>query len=281
MLIKKLTLTTAMILVALAFAAGGASLNYRAHAGETANQRQDAAKDDQSKPAEAPKADQPKSTEAETAKDEQAKPIDPPKENQPKSTDAPTPKDEQPGPADRPTEENPRAQDNDKDPPQGGEANASPLSEEGWQSRQRKVECGVYTFTTLRTGKAALAYNAPTREVKAVRLHSMKDESLWVTPVVVGSTNKELVALGVKGSKITRVALFNLKSGKWTPLDLDEPVNGAVWPMSFGPDTVAYEVGDFLYLYNPEEGRMGSSGPPNDHRRQAGTRCNQSSAVSG
>jgi hypothetical protein len=60
------------------------------------------------------------------------------------------------------------------------------------------------------------------------------------------------VALGVKGSRITRVALFNLKSGKWTPLDLDQPVNGAVWPMSFGPDTVAYEVGDFLYLYNPK-----------------------------
>ena len=172
------------------------------------------------------------------------------KDEQPKSTDASTPKDDEPGLADRPKEENPRAKG--IEPAQGGEANAAPLSEEGWQSRQRKVECGVYTFTALRTGKAALAYNAPTREVKAVRLHSMKDESLWVTPVVFGSTNKDLVALGVKGSRITRVALFNIKSGKWTPLDLDQPVNGTVWPLSFGPDTVAYEVGDFLYLYNPK-----------------------------
>jgi len=250
MLINKLTLTTATILVAVALAAGGTSLTYRAHAGEPANQKQDAAKDDQSKPAEAPKADRPKSTEAATPKDEQPKPTDTPKDDQPKSADAPTPKDDQPKSADIPKEDVPRAKD--MEPAQGGEANSSPLTEEGWQSRQRKVECGAYTFTTLRTGKAALAYNASTREVKAVRLHSMKDESLWVTPVVVGSANKELVALGVKGTRITRVALFNLKSGKWTPLDLDQPVNGAVWPMSFGPDTVAYEVGDVLYLYNPK-----------------------------
>jgi hypothetical protein len=101
----------------------------------------------------------------------------------------------------------------------------------------------------LRTGNAALAYHAATREVKAVRLNATKEQPLWVTPVVM---NDQLVALGVQGPRITRVALFNLKSGKWTPLDLDQPVNGGVWPMSFGPDTAAYEVGEYLYLYNPK-----------------------------
>jgi hypothetical protein len=97
-----------------------------------------------------------------------------------------------------------------------------------------------------------LAYSAETREVKAVRLYATKEQPLWVTPVVINSSNDPLVALGVRGPRITRVALFNLKSGKWRPLDLDQPVNGVVWPMPFGPDTAAYEVGDFLYLYNPK-----------------------------
>jgi hypothetical protein len=103
----------------------------------------------------------------------------------------------------------------------------------------------------LRTGNAALAYNAATREVKAVRLNATKEQPLWVTPVVIETANDKIVALGVRGKRITRVALFNVKSGQWKPLDLDQPVNGVVWPMSFGPDTAAYEVGDVLYLFNP------------------------------
>ncbi len=265
MLIKKLTFTTTILLVAVALTAGGTCLTYRADAGEPANQQKDsekpkehstpvkAAQEDipppaeQSKAAEGPKADQPKPAEA--PKDEIPPPGEQPKPAEGTKEEIPPPRDH-PKAAEASKEDIPPPKDTaavpDEDPP------SSPLSEEGWQSHQRKVGCGAYTFTALRTGKAALAYNASTREVKAVRLHSMKDDSLWVTPVVVGSTNKELVALGVKGSRITRVALFNLKSGKWTPLDLDQPVNGAVWPMSFGPDTVAYEVGDFLYLYNPK-----------------------------
>jgi hypothetical protein len=112
------------------------------------------------------------------------------------------------------------------------------------------VECGAYSFTALRTGSAVLAYNAATQEVKAIRLSTMKEQPLWVTPVVIKSANDQIVALGVKGSGITRVAAFNLKSGKWTPLDLDQPVNGSVWPKSFGPVTAVYEIGEFLYLYN-------------------------------
>ena len=81
MLLNKLKLATAMLLVALALAAGGTSLTYRAHATEPAEQTKDAEKsteqsnaaevvqeeipppDEQPKPAEPPKAEQPKRVE--------------------------------------------------------------------------------------------------------------------------------------------------------------------------------------------------------------------------
>ena len=179
--------------------------------------------EEQPKPTDAPKEDQPKSAEAS-------------KEDQPKSVEAPTPKQDEAKPAKASTEEKPPI-----------------LLAEGWRdTHQRKLEHGAYTFTATRTGNAALAYNAATREVKAVRLGTTKEQPLWVSPVVMEFSNDQVVALGVRGKKITRVALFNLKSGKWPPLDLDQPVNGGVWPMSFGPDTVAYEVGDLLYVFNPK-----------------------------
>jgi hypothetical protein len=226
MLINKLTLTTAMLLVVLALAAGGTSLTYRAHATEAANQKKDSEKPrGPSNPAEAVQAETP-----------------PPKDDQPKPTEAS--KDDQPKPTEAPK---------DQERVTKGETKPATLVVENWTSNyQPKVDCGVYSFTALRTGNAAVAYNATTREVKAVRLRASKEKPLRVTPVVIESSNPQVVALGVKGEGITRVALFNLNSGKWVPLDLDQPVNGAVWPMSFGSDTMAYEVGDVLYLYNPK-----------------------------
>jgi hypothetical protein len=222
MLFNKLTLATAMLLVALALAAGGTSLTYRAHATEPANPEKDSEKPQEpSNPAEAVQKEIP------PPKD-QPKPAEPPKE------DIPRPKDPE------------RVTREEMKPPS--------LLAQSWRGgrQQAKAECGAYSITASRTGNAALAYNAATRVIKAVRLNATKEEPLQVTPVVIGSSNDQLVALGVQGSRITRVALFNLKSGRWTPLDLDQPVNGAVWPMSIGPDTAAYEVGDILYLFNPK-----------------------------
>ena len=94
MLINKLKLSTAMLLVALALAAGGTSLTYRAHAGEPANQKQDSEKPrDQSNQAQAVQ-------EEIAPPKEQSKPAETAKENQPKSTDAAAPNGEQSKPAD-------------------------------------------------------------------------------------------------------------------------------------------------------------------------------------
>jgi hypothetical protein len=55
--------------------------------------------------------------------------------------------------------------------------------------------------------------------------------------------------LRLEGPKITRVAVFNAESGKWAPLDLDEPASGVVLPMALGPGAVAYQAGRFVYVY--------------------------------
>src|SRR5262249_37738314 len=176
--------------------------------------------------------------------EDQPKPAEAPKEDQPKSTEAPAPIQDQPKPAEAPKEDIRRPKDPERVTREQVKPSTLLVGDFGdWPgNRQRRVECGEYSFTTLRTGNAALAYNAATREVKAVRLNATKEQPLWVTPVVIGSANDKIVALGVKGARITRVALFIVKSGQWKPLDLDQPVNGSVWPQSFGPDTTRYAV---------------------------------------
>jgi hypothetical protein len=235
MLLNKLQLTTAMLLMVLTLAAGGTGLTYRAQATEAVNQKNDAqSPNEELKPTEVPKEDQPRATEA--AKQDIQRP------------------EEQPRPTEAAKEDLQRPKDSERTTREEMKPSALLVGDFGdWPgTSQRTVVCGAYSITALRTGNAALAYKAATREVKAVRLNATKEQPLWVTPVIIKSSNAQLVALGVKGSRITRVAVFNVKSGKWTPLNLDQPVNGSVWPKSFGPDTPAYEVGEFLYLFDPK-----------------------------
>jgi hypothetical protein len=43
---------------------------------------------------------------------------------------------------------------------------------------------------------------------------------------------------------------FDIKSGKWSPLDLDEPASGVVEPMDLGHGAAAYQVGRLGYVYH-------------------------------
>jgi hypothetical protein len=71
-------------------------------------------------------------------------------------------------------------------------------------------------------------------------LNATKEQPLWVALLVIRSSEDRLLALGVKGSRITCVGDFNVKAGKWTPVDLDWPVDVSVWPTKrFGPDAPA------------------------------------------
>ena len=94
----------------------------------------------------------------------------------------------------------------------------------------------------------AFAYSPETREVKAVRLNATEGHPIKVTPKMVPRTC--VVGLHLEGPKITRVAVFNIESGKWSPLDLDEPASGVVQPMALGHGALAYQVGRFLYMYS-------------------------------
>jgi RNA polymerase sigma factor (sigma-70 family) len=219
MLLKKLKVLTAMFLVALAVAAGGTSLAYRAQATEPPSQQTDSQiANEQSTPTELVKDEipQPKSTEPAQADTEPAKNAEPVKDDEMK-------------------------------PSYVG-------SEAGSGGRQRTLQYGAYSFTALQSGKAVLAYNAATRDVKVFSLHATEEEQFCgVIPVAIKSTKHHLVAIDAKGNPVSRVAVFNLKLGKWTPLELDQPLKGHVSPISFGDQTVGYEVGDFFYLYNPKE----------------------------
>ena len=69
-----------------------------------------------------------------------------------------------------------------------------------------------------------------------------------VTPKMVPRTC--VVGLNLEGPKITRVAVFNIEPGKWSPLDLDEPSSGVVQPMALGPGALANQVGRFVCVYH-------------------------------
>jgi hypothetical protein len=84
--------------------------------------------------------------------------------------------------------------------------------------------CG-YIFTASPTGDRAIAYNPTTREEKSVELNGTKEQPLRIQPVTINPMGRpRLVGLHLQGPRITRVAVFDLQTGKWLPLDLDQPV---------------------------------------------------------
>ncbi len=216
MLIKKLTLTTPMLLAVFALALGGSSLALRAGATEPRSLTNGAQNlKDQPKPSAASDEEQPGLT-AFAAIQEIHRPRPPIRLG-------------------------------------GGKQELSPFAD-GLQGviQPNLSYCG-YSFTATPTGNRVLAYQIATRELKAVLLNATSDQPLKVTPVRMESENLYCTALRVEGRKITRVALFDLKSGEWFPLDLREPVSGVVQPMSIWPHAVAYEIGDFLYVFTSKD----------------------------
>jgi RNA polymerase sigma factor (sigma-70 family) len=216
MLINKLTLTTAMLLVALALAAGGTSLTYRAYATEPANPK---------KGSENPKE---RPNPAEAAKEDM-----PPPKDQPKFAEA-------------------AKEDIPKDPNRlaGVDTKSSSPPAETQQGVLQPAQFwfGGYSFTASPAGNVAFAYSPETREVKAVRLNAAEGRPIKVTPKMVKGTC--VVGLHLEGPKITRVAVFDIESGKWSPLDLDEPASGVVQPMALGHGALAYPVGRSFYMYS-------------------------------
>jgi RNA polymerase sigma factor (sigma-70 family) len=216
MLINKLTLTTAMLLMVVGLALSGTNLALRAGTTEPRDLTNDAQE----------LQEQPNSTEASN--------------------------DEQPNSIASAAKENirqPRAPERLA----GGHTKLSPFAQSLQLAPQPSLSYCDYSFTATPTGNRALAYQLSTRELKAIRLNATLEQPLRVTPVRMETQDLYCMSLRVEGPKITRLALFDLTLGKWFPLDLNEPVSGVVQPMSIGPHTVAYEIGDFLYMFSAKD----------------------------
>ena len=137
----------------------------------------------------------------------------------------------------------PRSESSDKPAAQGQERS---------DPNQPTLRAGGYIFTASPTGNKAIAYNPISREVKSVQLNATKDQPLRITPMT--GSHVQLVALRLEGPKITRVAAFDLKSDRWVPLDLAEPVSGGALPVYVGHSGTAYDLGRHVYTFSLPKG---------------------------
>src|SRR5207247_5303677 len=117
----------------------------------------------------------------------------------------------------------------------------------GAHAHQPTLRPAGHIFTASPTGNRAIAYNPTTRKVKSVQLNATKEHPLRITPITANFV--QLVALRLQGSKINRVAVFDLKSDRWLPIALDEPVDGDVNPVYVGHSGTAYDLGRHFYTF--------------------------------
>ena len=65
----------------------------------------------------------------------------------------------------------------------------------------------------------------------------------------------ELVGLNLKGTIITRTAVYDHRAGTWIPLDLSEPVSGELRSKWMRHGTVAYDAGRHFYTFSIQTGK--------------------------
>jgi RNA polymerase sigma factor (sigma-70 family) len=119
------------------------------------------------------------------------------------------------------------------------------------EDRQPKLRAAGYIFTASPTGNRAIAYNPVTREQKAIELGATDKQPIRVTPMTFDKFHfLPLVGLKLHGSHVTRLAVFDLVAGKWSATDLNEPVEGEVWPEPVGDIGLGYDIGRHLYTFN-------------------------------
>jgi RNA polymerase sigma factor (sigma-70 family) len=118
------------------------------------------------------------------------------------------------------------------------------------EDRQPTLRLAGYIFTASPTGNRAIAYNPVTREQNSVQLNATKEQPIKVDPVMISQIVDPLVALKLHGSKVTRIAVFDVKTAKWLATDLHEPVRGEVSPTSFDARGATYDLGRHLYTFN-------------------------------
>ncbi len=113
------------------------------------------------------------------------------------------------------------------------------------KNQARYIQGGQLIVVSSPEGDTVTAYSFETGKAKSVRLAKGKDAKLEVRPVV---TQGGLVALYLKGPKVTRIAAFSPADGNWHAQDLREPTDQAVPTIS--NTLVAYVIGRRVYAFN-------------------------------
>jgi hypothetical protein len=94
-------------------------------------------------------------------------------------------------------------------------------------------------------GDRVTLYELETRKSRSLSLSGSKEGRLEITPIV----GPNVMALALRGPKITRIAVADTASGTWYPQDLREPVEGRVAPI-VGAGLAVYGVGRYVYAYS-------------------------------
>jgi hypothetical protein len=134
--------------------------------------------------------------------------------------------------ADKPEESPPRAAGDVRDP-----SSAAP----------QYFRHGQALVVRSDAGDRITLYNMESKQ--SLELSGSKDARLQVTPIY----GQDLMALGVKGPKITRIAVADNASG-WHVQDLRQPVGGRVMPI-VAQGVAVYSVGRNVYAYSAEAHR--------------------------
>ena len=110
-------------------------------------------------------------------------------------------------------------------------------------------------------GDRATLYNLDTKKSESVELSGSKEGPLEVSPVL----GDNLVALLLKGPKVTRIAIADTASGTWHAQDLRKPFDGQAVPI-MAPGIVIYKVGRDVYAYSTETERWDMAELPEGSR---------------
>jgi hypothetical protein len=149
------------------------------------------------------------------------------------------------------------ADDNRQDGPAKAAASAPSTPENVGQppsgeaaSPPRYLRLGSSLIVISPVGDRVTLYNLGTKKSEALALSGPKDATLEVTPILAGN----LVALMLRGPKLTRIAVADTASGNWHVQSLRKPVEGQAVPI-VAQGVVVYKLGRDVYAYGAEAQR--------------------------
>jgi hypothetical protein len=111
-------------------------------------------------------------------------------------------------------------------------------------SAPRYIRQGSSIIVISPVGDRVTLYNFETKKSETLELSASKDAPLGVTPILA----QDLVALLLRGAKITRIAVADTQSGTWHPQELHSPIDGQAVPI-VAPGVVVYKLGRNVYAY--------------------------------